>query len=92
MLKFYFTFGSDPEFPYGINDYIMIDAPDRNTAQRAFQVIHPNRPGSDCFNYSFDYNEEEWKDIKKKYYKGINPVEFFTAESVLQEHEEEMDR
>lgn len=92
MAKFYFTFGSDTKYPYGIGEYILIEAPNIYTAQRAFQAVHPNRPGSDCYNYSFEYNETEWKEIKDKYYKGVHPIEFFTADSVLQENEYEIEK
>lgn len=75
LQNFYFTFGTDPAYPYGINDYVQIKAENIHVAQLAFQREHPNRSGSDCYNYAFDYDQDAWNDIKEKYYKNVPPVE-----------------
>lgn len=41
-MRFYFTFGSDERFPYQ-NTYIIIDAPNRTKAHKAFREKFPDR-------------------------------------------------
>lgn len=79
--KYYFTFGSDPAYPYGIDEYMVINAKNIHEAQMAFKAVHPNRPDSACLNYAFSYTEEEWKqsDICNKFYNNQPPVEELTA-------------
>lgn len=59
---YFFTFGSDAAFPYQ-NGYIIIIAKDIDTANKIFKENYPNRPGSDCLNYSFCYTSDEWDKI-----------------------------
>ena len=75
MNRFYFTFGSDPEFPYGRKDIVVVTAKDENMACDLFQAVHPNRPGSSCINCASIYAEDEFNEFRDKYYKGIEPVE-----------------
>ena len=51
--RFYFTFGTDPDYPYGRNDYVLVEAQNLNQAIDIFTMIHPKRPGSDCVNCFF---------------------------------------
>lgn len=85
LKNYYFTFGSDPAYPYGINDYVLITAPNIYEAQEVFKSVHPNRPGSDCLNYAFNYSEAEWtaNDMCNTYYDGKNPVEIISSVSGL---------
>lgn len=78
--KFYFTFGSDPAYPYGIDDYVVILAKNRYEAQMAFKAMHPNRPDSDSLNYAFDYTEKTWE---AQYYGDRPPIEVITATDEL---------
>lgn len=78
--KFYFTFGSDPAYPYGIDDYVVVLAKNRYEAQMAFKALHPNRPDSDSLNYAFDYTEKTWG---AQYYGDNPPVEVITATDEL---------
>lgn len=78
--KFYFTFGSDSAYPYGIDDYVVVLAKNIYEAQMAFKALHPNRPGSDSLNYAFDYNEKTWE---AQYYGDNPPVEVITATDEL---------
>lgn len=78
--KFYFTFGSDPAYPYGIDDYVVVLAKNRYEAQMAFKALHPNRPDSDSLNYAFDYTEKTWE---AQYYGDNPPVEVITATDEL---------
>lgn len=83
--KFYFTFGSDPAYPHGIDDYVAILAKNRYEAQMAFKATYPNRPGSDCLNYAFDYTEGIWEkdDLCAKYYNNKPPIETIIATDEL---------
>lgn len=78
--KFYFTFGSDPAYPYGIDDYVVVLAKNIYEAQMAFKALHPNRPDSDSLNYAFDYTEKTWE---AQYYGDNPPVEVITATDEL---------
>ena len=72
--KFYFTFGSDPEFPYGFGEFVEIEAADEDEAREVFRAVFPSRPGSQFLNCSSVYTELEWKQrVKDKYYKGVEP-------------------
>ena len=75
MHRYYFTFGSDPRFPYGRGDYVIVYAPTAHVAGKKFQNIHPNRPDSPFLNCSDIYSEESWRKFCRQYYEGVNPVE-----------------
>lgn len=47
--KFYFTYGSDPAYPFQ-GGWTLVYAPDLKAAQQIFKAYHPNRPGSDALN------------------------------------------
>ena len=71
--KFYFTFGSDPEFPHQ-NTYLVVVANSLSEAVEKFRKKYPDRH-SGCVNCAFFYTEEEWKgSINERYYKG-GPVD-----------------
>lgn len=78
MQNFYFTFGTDPQYPYGINDYVLIRCPDAGTACKLFNAIHPKRPTHNVMNCAFMYNETQWEMGVKKHYTGREPVETIT--------------
>lgn len=69
MANFYFTYGSDKQFPYQ-NGYSKIIAEDIQEACRLFNAVHPKRKGSGCMNCAFYYNEVQWNswDSKLKIY------------------------
>ena len=74
--KFYFTFGSNPQFPFTEYEYVVIQAENEAAAHKIFRSVWPPRPGSNCTNCAFTYSEEEWNDIYLKYYAGIAPSAF----------------
>lgn len=64
MSKFYFTYGTDPAYPFR-DGWTEIEAPDQNTAAELFQEIHPDRPGSEgILNCAFVYEEDSFKSTK----------------------------
>ena len=75
MINFYFTFGANPEYPFGMEDYVKVTAPDLGEAVKLFQEHHPNRPGSNLVNCAFWYTENEFKNMRDKYYNGKEPAE-----------------
>ena len=87
MENFYFTFGSDPEFPYGRDDYVLIKADDVGTAVGLFRAVHPNRPKSNCLNCAFMYNEAQWE-LTKQYYIGVDPIETISIERKIKRRED----
>ena len=79
MSNFYFTFGTDPDFPFGPDDYVLIQCSDIGDAVRLFKALHPNRPKTNCLNCAFFYNEAQWQTGTKKYYEGRDPAETITV-------------
>lgn len=73
MHWFYFTFGSDRQFPYP-NSYMKIKAKNRNQAIYVFMAYHPNRPGSEAYNASDSYTQEQWDEFAGKYYANQEPA------------------
>lgn len=73
--KFYFTFGSDPAFPFGRNEYVVVHAANMGEAVHKFQREYPNRRGSNLVNCAFWYDEEEWNSRTKQYYPNTEPAE-----------------
>ncbi len=57
--KFYFTFGSDPGFPYQ-NTFIIVMAGTEREAVEKFRAKFPDRH-KDTVNCAFWYSEEEWR-------------------------------
>lgn len=43
MKKFYFTFGTDTQFPYGINEFVVAEALNKNMAMRMLMTLYGNR-------------------------------------------------
>lgn len=58
MQKFYYSFGSDPQFPFQ-NGWIIIEAPDIRTAHEIFIKHFPCRRDN-ILNCSFYYTEKQW--------------------------------
>lgn len=56
--KFYFTFGSDPGFPFQ-NTYIIVLAESKKAAVETFRERYPDRH-KDTVNCAFWYSEESW--------------------------------
>ena len=72
--KMYFTFGSDPGFPYGRDDYVLVEADSYRACLDKYKERHPNRtPGLiNCAEY---YTESSWKSVAEAWYKGRQPAE-----------------
>ena len=86
MSKYYFTFGSDPKFPYQ-RGWVEVEAKTRNQACNVFRAYFPDRH-ENCINCAFIYSEEEWQ--KTKMSKGDYCVagEFCHAKIGLQERKD----
>jgi len=76
MIKTYFTFGSDPLYPFGRDDYVVAQGESLKECVHKFMKKYPNpRPGcSHLVNCAFFYKEEEWKTFYTHYY-GTDPAE-----------------
>jgi len=75
MQNFYFTFGSDSRFPYGRDDYVLVQADDLRAAIAAFRAVHPDRPGTNLVNCASYYTEEDFDRTCRKYYDNRDPIE-----------------
>ena len=61
--SYYYTFGSDPGFPYR-NGWGVVKASSREEADRKFRSRFPDRPGHEgTMNYSFCYTKERWNQM-----------------------------
>lgn len=81
-MRFYFTFGSDERFPYQ-NTYIIIDAPNRTKAHKAFREKFPDRT-ENIYNYSCCYEEKEWEEHGSTYYPH-EPAETIIVEATFKD-------
>lgn len=81
MFSCYFTFGSDPKYPYGREDYVIVLGKDRSDCIRTYQAKYPNRTGSDCFNAADCYTEQEWAEIGAMYYEDKEPADILVSET-----------
>ena len=51
MLKnYYFTFGSDPRYPYGENDYVIVRAGAFSEALEKYKACHPEALGDQSYH------------------------------------------
>ena len=76
MKKYFFTFGSDPQFPYSREEYVVVEAENMGQATNLFKAVHPNRPNSNFLNCSSVYFEDEFLPcMLEKYYGGKDPIE-----------------
>lgn len=81
MEKYYFTFGSDPAYPYGREDYLVVIGKDRPDCVKAYMKKYPPRePDSAVVNCADIYSEASWVTSARKYYKGKEPVEVITSD------------
>lgn len=80
--RLYFTFGSDPQYPYTRDDYVIAIGTDDHDCIKAFRKKHPNRPGSDAVNAASWYNTDKWGEISEKYYKDTAPKEILVSDTV----------
>ena len=62
MQNFYFTFGSDPRFPY-YRGYLIVKAETQQEAIQKFRAKYPDR-SKHCINCAFYYSEKEWESIE----------------------------
>lgn len=79
MNNYYFTFGSDPAYPYGMNDYVLVVAENINQACELFEAVHPHRPGSQAINCAFYYTEEQFREFQPRYYPNTPPIEIIAV-------------
>lgn len=69
LKKFYFTYGTDPEYPFR-GGWTLIYAPDINSAAQLFKMYHPNRDDSNCLNCADYYSAANFE--KSESYKTGN--------------------
>jgi hypothetical protein len=73
--NYYFTFGTDEQFPYP-SRYMVVQAENHNQAIQLFRVRHPDRPGHEgIYNASDSYDETYWLESVSKYYVDQPPAE-----------------
>ena len=63
MKKWYFTFGSDPKFPYP-NSYVVVVAETEKKAVEKFKSRFPDRTPN-TVNCAFWYSESEWQECNE---------------------------
>ena len=74
--KFFYTFGSDPDYPYAETEYVEVHARSMQEADEKFMAVIPNRKGSTCLNCAFVYSEKQWikGNIQSRYYCDKQPI------------------
>lgn len=75
LTKVYFTFGSDPSFPYQ-NTYIVVEGRTEKECLNIFRLKYPDRHKG-CINCAFWYSEERWNELGM--FKDKQPAEILKA-------------
>ena len=70
MQRYFFTFGTASHFPYGLHEFVEVDASSEARATNAFRQVYPDY-SEDTVNCAFIYDEKEFSEIKDKYYKDV---------------------
>lgn len=65
MKNFYYTFGSDPIFPYR-NGWVVVRAASWEEAHQKFRARFPDRH-ENTLNCSFFYDEEQWANMNPEH-------------------------
>lgn len=73
--RFYFTFGSDKQFPYGRGQYVVVKAQDIREAARKYKRKYPNPHDDEVLNCADYYSQQAWDERIKQYYGGTEPAE-----------------
>lgn len=82
MEKLYFTFGSDPKYPYGREEYIIAIGTDTQDCLNAYKKKYPNRPDSSAVNCADYYTEAEWNANTNRFYKDVQPKELLISDTI----------
>ncbi len=86
MENFYFTFGTDEQFPYGLGEYVLVRANDWRRAVHLYQAFHPNvQPNT--INCAMFYSQEDWDTIPDED-KGHAREWIFATQTKLHAHTE----
>ena len=72
--SYFYTFGTDPQFPFGIDEYVEVHADTANQADQKFKSHFPCREGSSLLNCAFVYSEETWNKFYEETYGGKKPA------------------
>ncbi len=72
--SWFYTFGTDPKFPFGIEEYVEVHADNANQANQKFKSHFLCREGSTLLNCAFVYAEDLWDPIYTEYYSGKRPA------------------
>ena len=72
--KFYFTFGSAKQFPYGRGEYVVVIAQNIKEAARRYRRKYPNPYDDEILNCADYYSQKEWDERISKYYEGKEPA------------------
>lgn len=73
-MRMYFTYGTDKDFPFGIEDYVVVNG---NSVEEIIDKYRKKYPDThdNCVNCAFYYIEEEFEKIRNKYYAGVEPAD-----------------
>jgi hypothetical protein len=76
MVKTYFTFGSDPLFPFGYDEYVTVCGESVADCVHKFMKKYPNPrlESEHIVNCAFFYDEKKWTEECACYY-GPEPAE-----------------
>lgn len=72
--SWFYTFGTDPEFPFGIEEFVEVHADTPSRANKKFMARFPCREGSTLINCAWVYPEAEWEKVYNEHYSGKRPA------------------
>ena len=85
MEKFYYTFGTDPGFPYQ-QGWVEVHAANWETAHQIFRSHYPDRH-LNTLNCAFFYNETQWRNMNPECnWTGWRCYAIHTTEQTEGEH------
>lgn len=76
----YFTFGTDPKFPYGIDDYVIVIGSSRKDCIETFKKKYPGKP-EHVINCSDYYTTSQWNKSTGRHYNGRRPAELLISDT-----------
>ena len=88
-MKMYYTFGSAKQYPYGREDYVLVEAETPKQCHSLFRVAFPD-VYEDTLNCADYYPEGEWEEVSRKWgYADKEPAVHLVAFDLMNETQRE---
>lgn len=78
MVRLFFTFGSDPKFPYGPSEFVEVDGENEKQCLDLFNVVHPPWEKDGPVNCAYWYLEKDFISVYRRNYRFGRPKEIIS--------------